>query len=174
MYNASKAALAAASETWRIELGPLGVRVVALVTLGVKTNVFDGKTPHEIPQSSYYWHIRDFIDGLNDGRLQTSGITTREYATKVYREVEGGTVGMTWVGGSAGIARFSWWLLPQSLRVSILSISQWRCQKLMGIQGHACGNYCPFQEGDGQGLTKEKGVNNKAKVVLLGLGVVNS
>lgn len=171
MYNASKAALAAASETWRIELGPLGVRVIALITLGVKTNGFDGKVPHEIPQNSNYWHIRDFIDGLNDGRLQTSGITTKEYAAKVYREVEGGTVGMTWVGGSAGIARFSWWLLPRSLRVSILSFSQLRCQKLTGIQRHACGKYHSFQEGDGQGLAKEKGLNNKAKAVLL--GVVN-
>ncbi|KAK5056759.1 hypothetical protein LTR84_012291 [Exophiala bonariae] len=116
MYNASKAALATASDTWRIELEPLGVRVIALATMGVKTNAFVNKTMVELPKSSQYWDIREFIYGIYDGRLQSSGITTNEYAQKVYHEVESGVSGITWVGGGAGMARFSWWLFPRSLR----------------------------------------------------------
>lgn len=120
MYNASKAALTTASDTWRLELEPLGVRVIALVTMGVKSNAFINKTLVELPEGSQYWDIREFIYSIYDGRLQSSAITTTEYANKVYREVESGVSGITWVGGGAGMARFSWWLLPRSLRVSFL------------------------------------------------------
>jgi 1-acylglycerone phosphate reductase len=37
-YNATKAALIVAGEGWRLELAPLGVRVITLITGGVATN----------------------------------------------------------------------------------------------------------------------------------------
>lgn len=121
MYNGSKAALATASETWRHELQPLGVRTITLVTLAVKTNSFVDKPRSEIPENSNYSEIRDFIYGLTDGRLQASGITTREFAAQVIRAVENGAIGTVWAGGNASMARFAWWLLPRFLRVSFIS-----------------------------------------------------
>lgn len=118
VYNASKAALATAGETWRLELQPLGVRTITLFTLAVKTHYFAKDRRTEIPETSYYFQIRDFIHGLTDGRLQNSGITTRQYATKVIREIERGTAGTVWVGGNASLAGWGWWLSPQFVRVS--------------------------------------------------------
>src|ERR1700712_4742570 len=40
IYNSSKAAAILGSETWRLELAPLGVRALTLVTAGTKSNVF--------------------------------------------------------------------------------------------------------------------------------------
>lgn len=121
IYNSSKAALAAASETWRLELQPLGVRTITLVTLAVKTNFFASDLRLEIPETSEYFGIRNFIRDLTDGRMQASGISTRQYATKVVREVEKGTVGTVWAGGDALIARWAWWFSPQFVLVSTKS-----------------------------------------------------
>ncbi|TVY24502.1 Short-chain dehydrogenase cctT [Lachnellula hyalina] len=113
MYNSSKAALAMASETWRHELQPLGVRTITLVTCAVKTNFFADYHPAELPETSKYSDIRDFIHNLTDGRMQRKAISSREYAISVVREVEKGTVGTVWAGTDASMARLAWWLSPQ-------------------------------------------------------------
>lgn len=58
------------------------------------------------------------MEKLVDGSLQANGITTRQYAVKVIREIEKGTTGKYWIGGGAGFARFACSLLPQSMMVS--------------------------------------------------------
>ncbi|KAH6898234.1 short-chain dehydrogenase/reductase [Thelonectria olida] len=121
LYNSSKAAIAIASETWRAELQPLGVRTVTLVTCAVKTEFFSNYHGAELPEASRYFKIRDFIYGLRDGRLQAGAISSRQYATKVVREVERGTVGTVWAGTNAFLARLTWWLSPQPILVSFPS-----------------------------------------------------
>lgn len=118
IYNSSKAALALASETWRHELAPLGVRTMTLVTTGVKTNAFKEDRTTPLPESSLYFAIRHVVHGLADGHLQDSGITTREYATTVIREIEKGTVGLVWAGGQAFSGRWGWFFSPQFVKVS--------------------------------------------------------
>ncbi|KAI0849158.1 NAD(P)-binding protein [Daldinia vernicosa] len=115
VYNSSKAALAIASETWRHELQPLGVRTVTLITCAVKTGSFDKYQRDELPASSKYYGIRDFIYSLSDGRLQDGAISSRQYATKVVREIEGGSTGVVWAGTHALLLRLLCWLLPKSL-----------------------------------------------------------
>ncbi|KAK9244588.1 short-chain dehydrogenase [Lipomyces tetrasporus] len=115
IYNSSKAALAMASETWRHELQPLGVRTITLVTCAVKTNFFNDYHGAELPETSNYTEIRDFIHNLTDGRLQANAISSRHYAIKVVREVEKGTVGTVWAGTDAFFIRLALWLSPQSV-----------------------------------------------------------
>lgn len=120
MYNASKAALAHTSETWRLELQPLGVRTITLITLGIQTKASPPTENNpEVPESSYYYHIRDFIYDLTPYKLQKgSSLPVRDYAHRVVREVEKGSTGMVWVGKDAWVAKWAWWLAPRSLRVS--------------------------------------------------------
>ena len=118
MYNSSKAAALLGSESWRLELAPLGVRTLTLITTGVKSNVFANLKPIDIPEKSYYYSIRDYIRETSDGRLQKDGITAKEYGLKVVREIENGTTGKCWVGGQAQSARYGAWLLPNSMMVS--------------------------------------------------------
>ena len=123
MYNGSKAALAIASETWRLELQPLGVRTITLITLAVKTNAQTNHRRFELPETSYYYKIRDLIHRLTDGSMQEGAITPRQYATKVVREVEKGTSGPVWAGTHAFTGRWGWWSSPQSVKVSCFFLS---------------------------------------------------
>lgn len=122
IYNSSKAAAILGSETWRLELAPLGVRTLTLVTGGVKSNAFVNLKPIEIPENSYYSGIRDWIKARGDGQVQESGITATQYGMKVVREVEKGTTGKLWVGAGAASARYGSWLLPDSMMVSLSSL----------------------------------------------------
>lgn len=119
IYNSSKAAAILGSETWRLELAPLGVRTLTIVTTGVKSNVFTNMKPTQIPENSYYYGIRDYIRELGDGRLQKDAITAKEYGVKVVRLVDKGATGKHWVGASAASARYAAWLLPDSMMVSL-------------------------------------------------------
>lgn len=148
-----------ASETWRLELQPLGVRVITLVTLGVKTNSFADKPLHEIPETSDYYEIRDFIHGLSDGRLQASGVTTRKFATQVVREVDKGAVGTVWAGGNSSMVSFTWWILPQFLRVSLL-FSRIQYGRLIELEGYNGTKYHPYSCRDGQGFSEEEGLSD--------------
>jgi len=51
-YNASKAALHAYSNTLRVELAPLGVKVVTIVTGGIQSNI--ARVRRTLPDGSYY------------------------------------------------------------------------------------------------------------------------
>ncbi|KAH8901409.1 short-chain dehydrogenase/reductase [Thozetella sp. PMI_491] len=121
VYNASKAALAVASDTWRLELQPLGVRVMTLITGGVKTKLWTKYDSVEIPPTSHYYKIQDFIKSLADGRLQNDGMDAREYAMRVVREIERGAVGDVWVGGGSNTStKWALSLSPRSVRDKML------------------------------------------------------
>jgi 1-acylglycerone phosphate reductase len=148
MYNGSKAAFAMASETWRLELQPLGVRTITLITLAVKTNALKNHQSIEIPETSYYYRVRDFIYGRTDGSMQEGAVTPRQYATKVVREVEKGTSVPVWAGAHASTGRWGWWLSPQFVKVSCSFPSMRRVS--IKIVGHGRGKcHSPCQR-DGQ------------------------
>ncbi|KAI1074919.1 NAD(P)-binding protein [Whalleya microplaca] len=118
MYNGSKAALTMATGIWGRELQPLGVRTITLITTSVKTPAFDTIERPKIPETSYYYVIRDYLDRMADGRLQEGAPDTRTYAVKVVGEVQNGTVGEVWVGKDAGMNRWALRLLPPLVFVS--------------------------------------------------------
>lgn len=118
MYNASKAALLIGSETWRLELAPLGIRTLTLPTGAVKTQWFSNLNPMPLPENSYYSGIQDFLQDKADGKVLTGGISPEECAIGIVREVERGTTGKYWVGGGVMLIRFVNWALPQWITVS--------------------------------------------------------
>jgi NAD(P)-dependent dehydrogenase (short-subunit alcohol dehydrogenase family) len=131
VYNASKAALATASETWRHELAPFGVRTITLITMGVNTGSFTRpeRKPTVLPESSRYAAIGDFVLGIQDGRMQKGAISPSEFAAKVVSEVEKGAYGTAWAGTQAFIGRLMFWLSPQPVLVSNLSQISVSCVK---------------------------------------------
>ncbi|KAE9366375.1 short-chain dehydrogenase/reductase [Stipitochalara longipes BDJ] len=120
LYCASKAALIAAGETWRLELAPLGVRTLTLMTSGVKSSFFVNFKPTPVPESSYYYGIRDFIMGLGDGRLQDDAMGAEEWAGMVVTAVEKGKTGKYWPGRTSWSANLMLRLLPQGFIDMIL------------------------------------------------------
>lgn len=91
------------------------------MTTGVKTGAFSrpDRKPIEVPQSSRYYGIRDFIVSVGDGRLQEGAIPAAQYAASVVREVERGAYGMVWAGTQAFMARVAFGLAPKWAFVSL-------------------------------------------------------
>ncbi|KAL1892630.1 NADPH-dependent 1-acyl dihydroxyacetone phosphate reductase [Sporothrix stenoceras] len=82
-YNASKAAVNSLGHTLRIELAPLGVRVVTIVTGAVATHLFDNTDERlHLPEGSIYTPLKeriekkDFLDGI-------TWTPARDYAREV-------------------------------------------------------------------------------------------
>jgi 1-acylglycerone phosphate reductase len=115
-YQASKAALIAASEGWRLELAPLGVRVITLVTGGVATNFLANLEPVTLPEDSYYMCVQDMIN--EHPEKVPLGMDPEVFALAVLSRVEKGASGKFWVGGGSIIARFAVWVSPTWLIVS--------------------------------------------------------
>jgi 1-acylglycerone phosphate reductase len=87
MYCASKAALHAYSDTLRVELAPLGVRVITVITGGVKSNI--ARTHRELPPDSYMLPCKaEYEDRLTHS--QQVGQDTAVYARSCVSQVLAG------------------------------------------------------------------------------------
>ncbi|KAI1474977.1 putative short-chain dehydrogenase/reductase [Daldinia eschscholtzii] len=104
-YSASKAAVHAISRVLRVELAPLGVKFVTLITGSVKSNLSDN-TPSKVPEHSLYRAAasnienRDFLKGA-------PSTDTDVFAKEVVRDLlrpkpklniwHGGMVNLAWI-----------------------------------------------------------------------------
>jgi 1-acylglycerone phosphate reductase len=87
----------------------------------VKTSAFENTEMPKIPETSYYYVIRDYIYRMADGRLQDGAPDPLTYGHKVVKAVQNGTSGEIWVGKDAGMNHWAWKLLPSSVFVSFLN-----------------------------------------------------
>jgi 1-acylglycerone phosphate reductase len=84
MYNASKAALSMYARTLRLELKPLGVKVVLVLTAAVATKMTS--TRLQFPQDSVYRPVADKVNkGWDD--LDKSAMEAAEYSRRVVDKV---------------------------------------------------------------------------------------
>ncbi|KAK7697606.1 hypothetical protein SLS64_013345 [Diaporthe eres] len=111
-YNASKAAVAAFSDTIRTELLPFGVKVVHIKTGAVASNLFRSEHPGDkMPPGSMYAPCKDKVEdrGFLEG---TKFATPEEYAKEVASDLLGKPGPVLWRGPMAGIGRlmsyFAW------------------------------------------------------------------
>ncbi|KAK3329227.1 hypothetical protein B0H66DRAFT_17089 [Apodospora peruviana] len=117
IYGASKAALTQASETWRLELEPLGVRVVTLNVGQVKSEFFsDLPTEMKLPGTSYYLPVKERLDRMLRPDWSTRAPDTTAFAEQVVGDILGGKTGLVWRGGYSTMAKF-FHLLPTWLMV---------------------------------------------------------
>ncbi|UPX14255.1 Acylglycerone-phosphate reductase [Ascochyta rabiei] len=107
-YNASKAAIHMFSETLRLELAPLGVRVITLVAGNVASNMSagsNGPPPSELPATSRYKAVEAHV--AKQGKF--SDMNTARFADEVVSAVSSGAAGKLWKGGNIMLVR---WLVP--------------------------------------------------------------
>jgi len=94
VYNASKAALLAYSNTLRVELEPFGVKVVTIVTGGVKSRI--ARVQGNLPPRSLYKPIESsYVRRVTHS--QEGAMDTRVYAKRVVDRVLGLDSWMTWL-----------------------------------------------------------------------------
>ena len=128
IYNASKAALHSYSEALRIEVAPLGVRVITVVTGGVKSRIV--RVKRSLPENSAYKELEDYYQ-KRQIQSQQLGMQTVVYAKKVVKkilEAEGWLwrTKTIWIGGGSGLIRWLSWILPQT-------VSEWVVSWLFGF-----------------------------------------
>ncbi|RDW58828.1 LijC [Coleophoma cylindrospora] len=120
LYNSSKAAATFISETLKMELAPLGVRVVTAMVGAIGTTLYNG---HEVslPQGSYYKPIEEYIKKQSRGEMQEPFNESVDVtARNLVRDTLAGCRGQIWRGGEAGRASILSWLVPTALRERIL------------------------------------------------------
>ncbi|KAI1779420.1 putative short-chain dehydrogenase/reductase [Hypoxylon cercidicola] len=114
VYTTSKAAVKQLSETMRIEMEPLGVRVVTAIIGAVGTNFFSNalNEPFELPENSYYRPIAKLLEDQRGG----TRVPPREHvdvtARNIVNDVLGGASGCIWRGARSTDAKWLTWLLP--------------------------------------------------------------
>ncbi|KAI0506261.1 putative short-chain dehydrogenase/reductase [Xylaria bambusicola] len=129
IYTMSKAAVTQFSETLRVELEPLGVRVVTALIGAVHTRALENSRSEEfkMPSDSYFnparQSILDEYTRIGYDRSEQVDVTAR----RLVNDIVYGATGRVWRGGSAKEAKWLTWLLPR-----------WAMQKLtskaMGLE----------------------------------------
>ena len=123
VYNASKAALHSYSDALRIEVAPLGVHVITVVTGGVKSRI--SRVNRSLAEESAY----KMIEGAYQKRQMYSqivGMDTKAYAQLVVGQVLGAkgwlwSTRKIWAGGGAELVMWLSWFLPERAIDRIIS-----------------------------------------------------
>lgn len=112
IFASSKAAEARISETLRLELEPLGVRVVTVMCGSADTPMF-GKPGGQmkLPETSYYYNVQDaaYKERMDH---QSKAMKVEVLADKLVKDILGGARGPIWHGAFAPTVRFATWMFP--------------------------------------------------------------
>ncbi|KAF2804124.1 NAD(P)-binding protein [Mytilinidion resinicola] len=112
VFASSKAAQARLSETLRLEMEPLGVRVVTVMCGSVDTPMF-GKPGGQmkLPETSYYYNVSD---AAYKERMDHQGKAMKVdvLAAKLVKDILGGARGPIWRGALASLVQFITWAFP--------------------------------------------------------------
>lgn len=124
MYNTSKAALHMLGETLRLELAPLGVKVITIVTGAIHTSFGTNQVKTILPADSHYHAVEKQIQKKSEPGGGRETMPSDQFAELVTRDVLGGANGKVWRGGSAFLGRVADLLFPTWLVVSLLVCSR--------------------------------------------------
>ncbi|KAL4863202.1 hypothetical protein BDV12DRAFT_206731 [Aspergillus spectabilis] len=106
-YNASKSAVRMYSESLRVEVAPLGVKVVTIMTGIVATKMFDNAPQASLPETLYYKSASKQIEQLaSDERFASTAMPAAVYAKGVVDDVLRRHSGMAWRGKIASLGWF--------------------------------------------------------------------
>ncbi|PQE16146.1 oxidoreductase short-chain dehydrogenase reductase family protein [Rutstroemia sp. NJR-2017a BVV2] len=109
IYGASKAALMLQSETMRLELAPFQVKVLAVVSGVVATNIMSHGNDWKLPPQSLYSKVSKAIEARATGAdvKASQKMDPKKFANKVVTDVLSGASGRTWRGSIASVV----WLM---------------------------------------------------------------
>ncbi|KAI2606664.1 putative short-chain dehydrogenase/reductase [Hypoxylon sp. NC1633] len=119
-YNASKAAVHAIARTLRVELAPLGVGFVTLVTGSVRSRLFENAPPSRVPAHSLYAPVADKVesrDFLKDAHWVDADVFARQVVRDLLRPKPRLAI---WRGGLSTVAWFLSWLGWEGMLDSVM------------------------------------------------------
>ncbi|EAA36368.1 NAD(P)-binding protein [Neurospora crassa] len=114
-YNASKAALAHWGNSLRVELAPLGVRVLVIISGEVGTNILKNDHGRTLPEGSYYSPMAE--EFKNHVHRTPDAATDRfVYAKNVVGEsLKKSPTTWFWTGSYSGVIRFLHTFFPKTV-----------------------------------------------------------
>ncbi|KAK5624695.1 hypothetical protein RRF57_000412 [Xylaria bambusicola] len=108
-YNTSKVAVHAAARALRVELAPLGIHCVTLVTGSVRTKLFEN-APSKVPEGSFYAPVASRIED-REFLKDAYWVDADEFARQVVNELlKPKPKPEIWRGGLAKVASWLSWL----------------------------------------------------------------
>ncbi|GAB7339545.1 hypothetical protein MBLNU457_6155t1 [Dothideomycetes sp. NU457] len=113
IYAATKAALSAYSETLRLELAPLHVRVITLQTGAVQSSFAANSLSHPLPADSAYKPIEGTIAQWASGEKHPAGQRQTVFCKTVLDHVERSGRGMVFEGVASWLAKYATAYLPR-------------------------------------------------------------
>ncbi|KAK3293831.1 uncharacterized protein B0H64DRAFT_342907 [Chaetomium fimeti] len=112
-YSSSKAALWRMSEIMRLELEPLGVRVVTAMCGSVDTPIFNRPGGQmNLPKTSHYYDVQETATKERTSH-QGESMSTDVFCEQIIGDILGGAKGQVWRGTFAGLVRFASTWFPQ-------------------------------------------------------------
>lgn len=119
MYASSKAAVNQVSETLRLELEPLGVRVLTVHAGSVATEFTGNAKPLSLREDSRYLPIQKTIAkwAANRADTQKQG-DVKEFVGQLVGHIERRAGGEVWLGSMAGTVKFMRDYAPKWMAVS--------------------------------------------------------
>lgn len=117
IYNATKTALHAFDESLRLELAPLNVKVLTVVTGAVSSSINLNAPDVKLPEKSHYLAVQHRLNVLKVDTTEVKRTEAHVYADKVVTDVLGGASGKTFRGNYASIAKYAITYLPTFVTV---------------------------------------------------------
>ncbi|KAI1375603.1 putative short-chain dehydrogenase/reductase [Hypoxylon crocopeplum] len=121
IYSSSKAAAKQMSEILRVELQPLGVRVITAMVGAVVTPIHDRAGELDLPAGSPYQNIRDLINDVRKGVHKPGAVKVEVASKALISDITSGKTGLVWRGGTASLSRYLGWLLPNGVWESVVN-----------------------------------------------------
>lgn len=126
------------SETLRLELAPLNVRVITVMAGSVISNIAaNGPPPASLPSTSVYLPVEKYLAV----ELELDGMDTHKFAEQIVGSVVKGVTGKVWAGKSVGIIRMLQ-VAPQWVFVSLPSLDLFRIRLLRLSRGYHADLWC--------------------------------
>lgn len=125
VYSSSKAALTMLSDNLRLEMAPLGVNVVTVMTGMIDTRFHENLEEVVLPEGSYYKHVEGAVNATpgQKGVMESTKMPLEKFVEGLVGDVLGGKKGHVWRGG---MSKATWWakvLMPVWLLVRLICIS---------------------------------------------------
>lgn len=90
----------------RIELQPLGVRVITGMIGAVQTPIHDNAGALVLPEGSYYEVVKETISKQRQGEMKPGAEKPEVAARNIVSDIVGGKSGLIWRGGMASVVRY--------------------------------------------------------------------
>ncbi|KAJ9645533.1 NADPH-dependent 1-acyl dihydroxyacetone phosphate reductase [Knufia peltigerae] len=132
VYNSSKAAIHMLSDTLRLELAPLNIKVLTVVTGSVKTNIHQNSPKFMLPTGaavgeggtateSRYLAVSSTLEKRWNDQVDYDPSTPQDFARDVIGDVLAGATGKIWRGRHASETRWARYFMPVWLSDMILT-----------------------------------------------------